>query len=94
MSMLSRINKLKSASKGFAKAHGIVPRYLKTTAPLWTIEREGRNDCVSPDLQGSLKTGDIRGMVTLLSEKVERRPIMPNLVCLLGLPDLASATIQ
>jgi hypothetical protein len=78
--MLSRINKLKSASKRFAKAHGIVPRYLKATAPLWAIEREGRNDSVPSGFQGPTKARDIRRTIMFLGEEVKCCPIMPDVI--------------
>ena len=58
MGILSPINKLERATKGLAKAHRIVPHYWKAAASFWPIKREGRNDCVASDLQGSLKAYD------------------------------------
>ena len=88
MSMPPRTNKLERTPKGLAKAHGIVPHYWKAAASLWPIKREGRNDGVPSNLQGSLKARDIRRTVTVLGEEVKRRPIMPDVVSLQRLPDL------
>ena len=76
MSMPPSINKLERATQGLAKAHGIVPHYWEAAASLWPIKREGRNDGVPSNLQGSLKASDIRGTITVLDEEVERRPII------------------
>ena len=87
MSMPTSINKRKRAPEGLAKAHRIVPHYWKAAASFWPIKREGRNDGVTSDLQGSLKARDIRRAVTVLGEKVERCPFMPDVVSLQRLPD-------
>ena len=60
MDMPSRIDKLERGPKSFAKACRIVPHYLKATALLRTIKREGRNDSVPSNLQGPPKPRDVR----------------------------------
>ena len=80
MGMPSRINKLERAPKGFAKARGIIPHYLKATASLWTIEREGRDDGVPSNFQGPPKSRDVRRTVMFLGEEMEGGPIMPDVI--------------
>ena len=87
MGMLSRINKLERAPKRLAKAYRIVPHYWKAATSFWPIKREGRNDRVASDFQGSLKTRDIRGTVMVLREEVNGGPVMPDVVSLQRLPD-------
>ena len=87
MNLPPSINKLERAPEGLAKAHRIVPHHWKAAASFWPIKREGRNDGVPSDLQGSLKARDIRGAVTVLGKEVERCSIMPNVVSLRRLPD-------
>jgi len=87
MSMSPRLHKLEGATKGLAKAHRIVPHHGQATASFWPINREGRDDCVPPDLQGAIKARDIRSTVTVLGEEMESGPIMPDVICLWRLPD-------
>jgi len=87
MSMLPCINKLERPTQRLAKARRIVAYDSKAAASFRSIERKGRNDGVPSHFQGSLKARDIGGAVTLLGEKVKRRPIMPDVVSLSRLPD-------
>jgi hypothetical protein len=86
MDMRSRTNELERMSKGLAKAHGVVPYYSKTTALFRTIEREGCNDGMPSSPQGPPKARDICRTVMVLGEKVESRPIMPDIVSLQWFP--------
>ena len=82
MGLLSRTKKLERPPKSSAKARGIVPHDLETTAPLRTIEREGRNDGVPSSLQRQPEARDICRTVFFLGQKVKRCPIMPDVVSL------------
>jgi hypothetical protein len=82
MGMLPRFNKLERAPKRLAKAHWIISHYWKAAASFWPIKREGRNDCVPSDFQGSVKTRDIRGTIMVLREEMEGGPIMPDVISL------------
>jgi hypothetical protein len=80
--MPTSINKLERVPEGLAKTHWIVPHYWESAAAFWPIKREGRDDCVPSDFQGSLKARYIRSTVTVLSEEMEGCPIMPDVICL------------
>src|SRR5205807_1247847 len=69
-----------AAREGIAKARSIVPHHGQAAASFWSIEREGRNDGVPPKLQAPLKSLDISSAVAVLGQKVERCPIVPNVV--------------
>lgn len=87
MSMPPGINKLERlTTKGLAKAHRIVTHYGKSAASLRSIQRKGCNDDIPSDFQGSLQARNICSTVTFLSEEVEGRPIMPNIVSRQRLP--------
>lgn len=87
MGMLPTVDKPERPAQGPAKTHRIVPHDRKAATSFRSIERKRRNDCVPPDLQGSLKAHDICSTVRVFGEEVERRPIMPNVVTLCWLPD-------
>jgi hypothetical protein len=80
------MNKLEEGANELPKARRIVPHHGQAAAAFWPIERESGNDGITSDPFGSLKARDICGAITLLGEEVERRPIMPDVVCALGLP--------
>jgi len=80
MRMPSGVNELEGAPEGIAKARSIVPHHGQAAASFWSIEREGRNDGVPPKLQAPLKSLDISSAVAVLGQKVERCPIVPNVV--------------
>ena len=86
MGLLSRTDKLELTPKGVAKVRGVVPHYLKTTAPLWTIRREGCNDGMPSSLQSPPEAREIRRTVILLGEEVKGRPIVPDVIGLQRLP--------
>ncbi len=87
MNMSPSISELERAPEGLAKTRGIVSHHGQAAASFWPVEREGGNDGVPSDLKGSFKARDIRRSVTFLGEKVECRPIMPDVVSFLRLPN-------
>src|ERR1700758_4903920 len=86
MGMPPSMDKLQPATEGLAETVGVVAHYWKAAAAFWPIEREGGDDGVPSHFHGSLKACDIRSTVTLLSEEVERRSVMPKVVSLQWLP--------
>jgi TolB-like protein len=48
---------------------------------------EGRDDGMSARAQGASKPGNVRGLIVRLSEKVKRRPVVPNVIGPRGLPN-------
>jgi hypothetical protein len=87
MSLPPTINELESPTEGLTKACRIVPYYGEAAASFWPIECESGDDRAPSNHQCSFKARDIRSTVTVLGEELERRPIMPNVVCLQRLPD-------
>src|SRR5882757_7368639 len=81
------MNKLERATQDLPKARSIISHHGQAAAFFGSIEREGGDDGVPSDLQGSLKALDISGTFMVLGEEVERGPIMPDVVCLVRLPD-------
>jgi hypothetical protein len=87
MGMPPGIVKLQPATEGLSESVGVIAHYWQTAAPFWPAECEGGDNGVPSDFQGSLRACNIRSTVILFGEEVERRSIMPKVVCLRWLPD-------
>ena len=73
-------HELESGSERLPKARRIVTLDRQAAAFLRPIEREGRHDGVTADLQGLSEPRHVGVAVTLFGEKMKRRPVVPYVV--------------
>lgn len=74
-----RIDNDKPGSKRFAQAFGVMPRDRQPAALLRAVKRESADDGVAAGPQRAPKPGGIGGLIGGGGQKVERRPVMPNI---------------
>ena len=65
---------------------GAVPRHRQTAALLGSVERERSDDGVSTDVQSLPEPFRVGGLLLGRVEKVESRPVVPDIIPRLGAP--------
>ena len=80
------VDKLESGAERPREARAVIARNRQAAALFRSVQRERGNDRMSSRLHALREARDIGGTVFLLSEKVERRAIVPDVVGLHRLP--------
>ena len=83
----SGVNQPKSGTERLPETRGVVTRDGQAAAFFRAIQRESGDDGVSASFQTARKALDIGGTVFLIGEKVERRPVVPDVISLYRLPN-------
>src|SRR6185312_5716733 len=81
------VNRQKPGTERLREARCVVTRDRQTAAFFRAIERESRDDGVSAGFQTAHEARDIGGAVFFVGEKVERRPVVPDVLSPRRLPD-------
>ena len=87
MRVPSGMNQPESRTERLPEARGVVTRDGQPAAFFRAVQRESGDDGVTAGFQTVRKARDIGGAVFLVGEKVERRPVVPDVVWLHRLPD-------
>src|SRR4051812_24045296 len=74
------VQQLEAGPERLTKAGRVVALDRQATAFLGAIQCEGGDDGVAADRQGLPEAGDIGRAVACLGEKVERRPVVPDII--------------
>ena len=82
MGLPSPSNQLKLIAERLTETSSLIARDRQSTAPFWAIQRERRDDGVSAGLQGALLSINVGRTVLFLGKEMERRPVVPDVVCL------------
>lgn len=87
MSMPTCVYKLERWSKSLAETFRGVTHHGQAAASFRTIGSECCDDSMSSGFHASFKTPNVCNSVAMVGKEVERRPIMPDVVSLLWLPN-------
>src|SRR4051812_36761304 len=82
-----RVDQLERGAKRSPQARAVIAGDRQAAALFRPVEREGGDDGVPADFQAASEARDIGDAVFLVGEKVERRPVVPDVVSLHRLPD-------
>ena len=74
------LQQVESGPKRLPEARRVVTHDRQAAAFLRPIQREGRDDGVTADLQALFEPRDVGRTVAVLSKKVERGPVVPNVI--------------
>ena len=77
-----RVDQLEHGTERLSKARAVIAGDRQAAALFRAVQREGSDDGVPPDFQAAPEAGDVSGAIVRFGEKVERRPVVPDIVAL------------